>query len=60
MGQSMNVEFDDSRFAAIEIEAQRLGLTAEQVIDRACAAWLLEQADNTALLGDHTAQQPNA
>jgi len=51
MGQKVEVEFDEHRYAALEKEAARLGLSIAQVIDRATAAWLQESDDNVSIIG---------
>jgi hypothetical protein len=42
----VEVEFDDRRYAALEREAQRLGLDVPMVVYRATAAWLCEMSEH--------------
>ncbi len=51
MGQTIEVEFDDARYAALEKEAARLGLSVTQVVARATTVWLQESDDNVAVVG---------
>ena len=44
--ERVEVEFDDRRYAALEREAQRLGLDVPNVVYRATAAWLCEMSEH--------------
>jgi len=46
----VRVGFEDHLFAALQSEAERLGLTADQVVYRATAAWICEMAENPDVL----------
>ena len=46
----VRVGFEDHLFAALQSEAERLGLTADQVVYRATAAWICEMAENAEAL----------
>jgi hypothetical protein len=43
----VEIEFDDHCYQALLGEAARLQIAVEQVIERACAAWVTESAENT-------------
>jgi hypothetical protein len=47
MAQSVciQVEFDEDRNVELRREAERLGITAEEVVQRAVAAWLVDTAE---------------
>jgi hypothetical protein len=42
----VEVEFDDRLYAALEREADRLGLDVSRVVFRATAAWLSEMSEH--------------
>lgn len=48
---TVEVVFDDGRWASVEDEATRLGIDAPQLISRATCAWLAESIDNVAQVG---------
>jgi len=47
MGETtrIEVELDQRRYVALSREAQRLGMDVNQVVNRACAAWISEMCD---------------
>ena len=45
----VEVEFDDRKYAALQAEADRLGLDISGIVERACSAWLTEMADDGSL-----------
>lgn len=48
--RTVQVEFDERRFSALEREAARLKCDVSQVVYRACAAWISEMHDEGQIL----------
>ena len=44
--RSIEVQIDECHVAALEAEADRLGVSIAEVVERATAAWLNEMAEN--------------
>ncbi len=42
----VTIEFDDRRYEALADEAERLGITISEVVERASAAWLNDIAES--------------
>ena len=40
--QRMEIEFDGRAYDGLVAEAERLGVTAEEIVRRAAAAWLID------------------
>jgi hypothetical protein len=43
----MEIEFDDRIYQGLVAEADRLSITAEEIVRRAAAAWLIDIAEST-------------
>jgi hypothetical protein len=44
----IEIELDDRRFEALELEAHRLGLEVPQLVTKAASAWLCDVTENSA------------
>ncbi len=45
-GTRVEIEFDDRHYAALQSEAERLGVDVAEVVIRATSAWILEMEEN--------------